>query len=451
MKLAILRGLAPLLLLGMASCARADIAILLEEPYSYDGAFAGTGHAAVYLTQVCAASPTTLRRCQPGEPGVVVSRYHRIGGYDWLAVPLYPYLYGVEKPESIPLFADGKLEAALRDQYRRKYLEEIVPDQESGEAPGGDWYELVGSAYDRTLYGFQIETSAAQDDKFMAAYNSRPNRMSYKLVSANCADFVREAINFYYPKAVKRGIIADLDVSTPKHAAKSLVQFGKRHPELQFTTFVIPQVPGTIRRSRPVRGLVESVFKAKKYELPLLALHPVVGGTFAAAYLAGGRFNPGQSALMFSAEGDWQLPLSDQDRRAYLKGLEEVTRSNGDVGSRREEASWERLLEGAQLKLDASGQPVLQVRSGTSSIEVGIARGNVFSSDAPREVTQQLLVARLREQLRGGRSPKTSEVELRKDWKLLKTAFADEPHSNATRNNTSDAVETMTLPLAMQR
>jgi hypothetical protein len=200
-----------------------------------------------------------------------------------------------------------------------------------------------------------------------------------------------------------------------------------------------------------VRGLVESVFKAKKYELPLLALHPVVGGTFAAAYLAGGRFNPGQSALMFSAEGDWQLPLSDQDRRAYLKGLEEVTRSNGDVGSRREEASWERLLEGAQLKLDASGQPVLQVRSGTSSIEVGIARGNVFSSDAPREVTQQLLVARLREQLRGGRSPKTSEVELRKDWKLLKTAFADEPHSNATRNNTSDAVETMTLPLAMQR
>jgi hypothetical protein len=454
MRLTKLLWLAPLLFLGAAAPARADVAILLEEPYSYDGAFAGTGHAAVYLTRVCAASPTTLRRCQPGEPGVVVSRYHRVGGYDWIAVPLYPYLYAVEKPESIPLFADGKLEAALRDRYRRRYLEDVVPDEESGETPGGDWYELIGSAYDRTLYGFQIETSAAQDDKFIAAYNSRPNRMSYKLVTANCADFVREAINFYYPKAVKRGLIADLDVSTPKHVAKSLVQFSKKHPGLQFTVFVIPQVPGTIRRSRPVRGVVESVFKAKKYELPLLALHPVVAGGLAAAYLAGGSFNPNQHALMFSPDGDRQSPLTAQERRAYLKGLEEVTRANSDAEPRREEALWQHLLEGAQLRLDAIGQPVLQVRSGDSLIEVGITRANVLSSTAPRELTQELLVARLREQLRGGRSPRTSEVELRKDWTLLKTAFADDWEGDVTQRNSlsgPDALESMTAPLLSHR
>ena len=259
-----------LLLLCAAPRARADVAVLLEEPYSYDGAFAGTGHAAVYLTRVCASSPTRLRRCQPGELGVVLSRYHRVAGYDWIAVPLYPYLYAVDKPEHIPLFADNKLEAALRDRYRRKFLEGVVPNGPSEETPGGDWYELVGSAYDRTLYGFQIETSVAQDDRFIARYNARLNRESYKLVTRNCADFVREAVNFYYPNAIKRAIIADLDVSTPKHVAKALVQFSKRNPELQFTAFVIPQVPGTIRRSRPVRGVVESVFKAKKYELPCL-------------------------------------------------------------------------------------------------------------------------------------------------------------------------------------
>src|SRR5262249_36906267 len=92
--------------------ARADVAVLLEEPYSYDGAFAGTGHTALYLNRVCAASPTVLRRCQSGEPGVVISRYHRIAGYDWLAIPVYPYLYAVERPGDIPLFADTKLEAA---------------------------------------------------------------------------------------------------------------------------------------------------------------------------------------------------------------------------------------------------------------------------------------------------------------------------------------------------
>jgi hypothetical protein len=287
----------------------------------------------------------------------------------------------------------------------------------------------------------------AQDDRFIAQYNARPNHESYKLVTRNCADFVREAINFYYPKAVKRGLIADLDVSTPKHVAKSLVQFSKRNPELQFTAFVIPQVPGTIRRSRPVRGVVESVFKAKKYELPLLALHPVVAGGFAAAYVAGGRFSPPQNALVFSADDGLQSPLSTRERRAYQKGLEEVTRVNADAEPRPGVTSWHHLLEGAQLRLDENGSPVLQVRSGGDVIEVGITRETVLSSEAPPEIVQQILVTRLREQLRGGRASKISEPELREDWKQLKTAFAEESEGDAVQRNTSGAVETTTLPL----
>src|SRR5262249_58655861 len=120
--------------LCLGATAKADVTILLEEPYSYDGALAGTGHSAVYLTRVCAASPTRLRRCEPGEPGAVISRYHRIGGFDWIAIPLYPYLYAVERSEDIPLFADAKLEANLRDHYRRKYLKDLVPDDASARA-----------------------------------------------------------------------------------------------------------------------------------------------------------------------------------------------------------------------------------------------------------------------------------------------------------------------------
>src|ERR1700730_10901451 len=138
----------------------ADVTVLLEEPYSYDGAFAGTGHTAVYLTRVCADSPTLLRRCKPEEPGVVLSRYNRIAGYDWIAIPLIPYLYAVAKPEDIPLYADSKLVAFLRDHYRREYLERLAPEGPSGETPGGDWVQLVGSVYDRTSYGFKIEKKA---------------------------------------------------------------------------------------------------------------------------------------------------------------------------------------------------------------------------------------------------------------------------------------------------
>jgi hypothetical protein len=432
MRMAKLFGLLSVLL-WLAPRANADVTILLGEPYSYDGALAGTGHAAVYLTRICAASPTELRRCQPGEPGVVISRYHRIAGHDWLAIPLYPYLYAVDRSEDIPLFADGKLETALRDQYRRKYLKDMVPDEPSGAAPGGDWYELVGSAYDRTLYGFQIETTLDQDEAFIARYNDSANRESYRLVSRNCADFVRDAVNFYYPMASKRSLIADLDISTPKHAAKSLVQYSARHPELRFTTFVIPQVPGTIRRSRPAHGLLESVFKAKKYELPLLALHPFVAGGLAVAYVASGRFNPAKNALVFGPDGELNPPLNPQERRAYGKGLDEVTLAKVEVKPGREEESWEHLLKNAKLGLDKDGRPVLQVQSGDGLVEVGITRGNVLDGSAPRELAQELLVARLREQLRSGNPPRTSEIELRKDWELLKTGFSANPSGAEAR------------------
>jgi hypothetical protein len=432
MKLARLISLLALVLF-LVPRSRADVAILLEEPYSYDGALAGTGHAAIYLTRVCAASPTQLRRCLPGEPGVVMSRYHRIAGYDWIAIPLYPYLYAVNRAEDIPLFTDAKLEAALRDQYRRKYLEAVVPDGPSGATPGGDWYELIGSAYDRTLYGFQIETTPEQDDEFIAHYNAGPNRESYKLVSRNCADFVSQAVNFYYPKATKRSVIADLDVSTPKHAAKSLVQFSKHHPELRFTSFVIPQVPGTIRRSSPVHGLMESIFAAKKYELPLLALQPFVAGGVAAAYVSKGRFNPAHNAMLLTEDGELEQPLSLEERRAYQKGLAEVTKTEAEEQAGREDATWHHLLAAARLQLDKDDRPVMQVRSGDHIVEVGITRDKLFSGAAPREIIQEVMVARLRDELKSGRAPKTSDGELRKDWKLLKTTLASPPEDVSAR------------------
>jgi hypothetical protein len=422
-----------LALLWLAPRSKADVAVLLEEPYSYDGAFAGTGHAAVYLTRVCAESPTRLRRCLPGEPGVVISRYHRIGGYDWLAIPFYPYLYAVDNSSQVPLLANPKLEAALRDRYRRTYLEQIVPDLPDGSTPPGDWYELLGSAYDRTLYAFQIETSADQDDAFIDHYNSEPNTAAYQLVSRNCADFVRKAVNFYYPKAVRRSIIADLAVSTPKHSAKSLAQFSKHHPDLQFTAFVIPQVPGTIRRSRPVRGLMESVFKAKKYELPLLVFYPAVAGGFAAAYIAEGRFNPAHNALIFGTNGELDAPLTAKERRSYTKALAEVTRADSEVNANNQIAAWRRFSSTAKLQPDLNGQPALSWNSGDSQLQLGLTRENILNGSAPSDVVQGVLIARLRDELHSGGAPKTSDALLMQDWKLLTNSFGPDTSNDGTR------------------
>ena len=97
-------------------------------------------------------------------------------------------------------------------------------------------------------------------------------------------------------------------MATPKHVAKSFVSYAHHHPDLPFSAFVIPQIPGSIKRSTPIHGVVDSVFKAKKYEIPLLVFHPIVGGGFALAYVVSGRFNPARNAMMFSPDGELDSP-----------------------------------------------------------------------------------------------------------------------------------------------
>jgi len=417
--------------------SQADVTILLEEPYSYDGALAGTGHAAIYLNQICAESPIQLRRCTPGELGVVISRYHDVGGRDWIAIPLISYLYAVEKPEEIPLIADAKLEAALRDRYRRAHLESVAPDTSEGATPTGNWYELIGSAYDRTLYGFQIETTPEKDDEFIAHYNSAPNEDSYKLVTRNCADFVRDVINFYYPKAVGRSLIADWNIATPKHTAKSLVKYSRHHSDLRFSAFVIPQVPGTIKRSKPIHGLVDSVFKAKKYEIPLLVLQPFVGGGFAVAYFVSGRFDPAHDAKILDPLGNLEAPLTENQRRSHQQSLQEMLGTEPAVGSEHARATWREFANSARLQLDEAGQPVLLGTVNGAAVRVGISRGNVLSSSTQPELVRELLLARLRDELRRGSPPKASDSQLSSDLLLLQQL-----QQSASANNSDHATLT---------
>jgi hypothetical protein len=236
-----------------------------------------------------------LRPCGEGEHGVVIGRYYRVVGYDWVAIPLIPYLYAVDRAEQVPEQAGSREVAALRDNYRRGHLEKLAPDENDGSAPPGDWTQLVGAAYDRTIYVFEIQTTEDQDAKFIQAFNSRPNKSHFNLLFHNCADFARQVIDFYYPKAIHRSFGADVGIMTPKQAARCMVRYSKRHSDLQFSSFVITQVPGTVPRSRAVRSVLESLIKSKRYVVPLASLaivHPYVGGGLALAWVEDGHFNP---------------------------------------------------------------------------------------------------------------------------------------------------------------
>jgi len=425
--------------------ASASATLLLEEPYGTMGFFTATGHAAAYLSGVCAETPLVLRPCAPGETGVVISRYNGVGGHDWIAIPLIPYLYAVDRPEDVPLFADPKITAFLRDRYRRSYLEEIAPDLKDGGTPGGNWYELVGSSYDRTIYGFEIETTPEQDAALIQKLNSSPNVSHFHLVSENCADFAKGIINFYYPKALHRSIVADVGITTPKQMAKLLTKYSSRHPELQFSRIVIAQVPGSMPRSTNVHGVVESFFKAKKYIVPSVVVSPIFAGCVAAVYVGtgAGHFEPGRNALVYVVGSEPEAQLDREDVRAYQLQLKHMIAGAYPDKNEKVDKTWAKLQSRARAGIDAEGHPVLRMQVGKDIVDIGLSPENILNSNAPPQLLRQLLEARLESELH--RSPHgLSETEVARDWKLLQKAsgVSDSrvsarmaPHSETLRGN----------------
>ena len=309
-----------MLLCALPAVAHGSAAVLVEQPYGKLNIVYPAGHAAIYLDHVCAETPLVLRPCRADELGVVISRYNDVGGFDWVAMPLIPYLYGVETVAEIPRTADRGTEERLREAYRRQYLEAVAPDLEDGSAPGGNWYELVGSAYDRTIYGFQVVTTTEQDARLIAAFNDRKNVERYNGMYRNCADFVRDTMNSLYPHAIHRNYVADLGMTSPKSVARSLSHHASKHPEMELEMFVIPQVKGSLPRSHSNVDFAEGVLK--RYGVPLGVVSPVTLGVALVAYVGQGRFSMPKDAPRLDVS--WPDAGATDERGVFGVGLDDM-------------------------------------------------------------------------------------------------------------------------------
>jgi hypothetical protein len=157
----------------------------------------------------------------------------------------------------------------------------------------------VGASYDRKIHGFQVVSTREEDERFIALFNDKKNVGHFNLLFHNCADFSRLVMDIYLPHAVHRNFIADVGLMTPKQAARSLVEYGRAHPEVQMSAFVIDQVPGSVPRSHGVDGVAESLVKSKKYLIPLAVLSPEFAGGVVVAYLVDGRLTLPKDAKVF--------------------------------------------------------------------------------------------------------------------------------------------------------
>ncbi|MGA3160681.1 MAG: hypothetical protein ABSC77_05645 [Terracidiphilus sp.] len=267
---------------------RAQAALLMEEPYGFFGSINPTGHNAMYFERVCAETPVRLRRCQTGELGAVISRYQGIDEYDWVAMPLVPYLYSVEDASLVSARVDRETVYRLRSRYREAHLLSLGEDLPSGGFTHGGWTELVGVSYERRIYAFSFATSQEQDNAFIAFMNDSRNRSHFHLLFNNCSDFARVMLNFYFPGTFGRSVFPDAGMTTPKQLAYKLEHYARRHPETKLTICEIPQIPGYRRLSRSNHGVAES-FITTGVDIPIALINPYLAGGIFVDYLVRGR------------------------------------------------------------------------------------------------------------------------------------------------------------------
>jgi hypothetical protein len=280
-------ALALLLPAYQRSCAQG--ALLMDEAFGFFGYLNPTGHDALYFQRICAETPVKLRRCAPGETGSVITRYQGIAHYDWIAVPLLPYLYAVESAAEVPARADPQTVTTMRDKYHDAHLLSLGKDVPRGGNVKRGWSQFVGVAYDRRIYAFRFATTEAQDDALIAQINAGENRSKFNLLYGNCADFNSGILNFYFPRTFKRSILPDAGITTPRQVTYKLLRYARKHPETQLATFDIHQVPGNRHRSRSNKSIAMSLITSG-YVVPFYFISPYLAGAVVADYLIWGRY-----------------------------------------------------------------------------------------------------------------------------------------------------------------
>lgn len=404
--------------------AYADVGVIMNESTGKGiSGLTSAGHSAVYLSDICAETPTRLRLCRPGEQGSVLSNYTNFGenrNYEWNIAPLNYFLYGVDSQDKAPLYGNAAMARVLQDAYREKYLQSVCPETPCGDADKGvHWRDMVGGTFMRDIYLFRVKSTQAQDEALIAEFNSLPNVNHYNGFLNNCADFARSVVNRYFPGAARADHLNDFGMTSPKAISKSFTNYGKSHPELEFSAERFPQLPGPIRRSSENRKGTEVGFRSKKWFIPLALVYPHELVAFVAAYTLTGRFNADREVERHSGE-----PGTDAEWRQYRSQFREILDGavkDGVFANHGEVKTYFKQLDrSATPLLDESGAPELRVDGRT----VGLSAANITGSGSDSLLGYRIMLARVYAVLRTPEKQRESFSQFQQDWRLL-TALRD--------------------------
>lgn len=458
-------GMLAVTLIALGVCGRAygDVGIVLNESLDTSVAWVtGSGHSAVYISRACPETPVKLRLCRPGEEGSVISNYTTLGEdkpYEWNAVTLSMYLYGVEDPGNRPLFASAKVKKALEERYREKYLQAYCTTHTCLTSGKAEWREMVAATISRSVYIFIVKTTPEQDERLIEELNAEPNVNHFNGVTRNCATFTRHIMDTYFPGSTKPEYINDFGMTSPKAIARSFSHYAAKHPELEFRVLHFAQVPGTYHRSSECRDGTEQLYHSKKLLVPMaiFAYHelPAAFG----AYVLTGRFNPEHEWEKYPSveEGELSLRVQSAKReedariRKRLAAAEKRAR-NEIVGTPKQWREYRRNFVGVTQAavadeaipdadavrrffkyIDENGTPVVEANgsvwmsmpSETGTTWLGVSASNVLAPTSDAPLANEFMLARVYSTLKSPKHSRETMPELKADWARLGRARSE--------------------------
>jgi hypothetical protein len=418
------------LLALLASPAFAEVSLVIEEAVGPIGELAGTGHAALYFSHLCAASPIELRPCDTGEAGAVVSTYQDLGdsdGYKWLAISLPAFLYGTDSPDARPLYTNSRIERALQARYHAHHLAPVIPHRADGSLPSGRWRELVASGLRRDAYFLTVATTPEQDQQFLQVLTQQPHQNQFNVFTNNCSDFVSDTLNAVFPSATRRDLLNDFGVSTPKAIARTFLQYASRHPELNLRITRHTQSDQTVRRSTSSRNITEEGFKSKKYIALAAVTQPITLAALSGIYYAKGRF---------SLDHEYKASLSPDTNQLWSTFKRQVdqhiTRALelGLFTGRKQVQRYHASLESSsQPTFDAHGHLALAIHDSTGTHITGLTPANITSPESDPVTAYKLLLSKLAYMTAAAPTnrPTTAEFQLTLD--LLQSISVPTPNA----------------------
>jgi hypothetical protein len=455
-----------MMVLAVCVCGRAygDVGIVLNESLDTSVAWVtGSGHSAVYISRACPETPVKLRLCRPGEEGSVISNYTTLGEdqpYEWNAVTLSMYLYGVEDPTNRPLFGSPKVKRALEERYREKYLSAYCSTRTCLASGKAEWREMVAATISRSVYIFIVKTTPEQDERLIEELNSEPNINHFNGVTRNCATFTRHIMDTYFPGSTKPDYINDFGMTSPKAIARSFSHYAARHPEMEFRVVHFAQIPGTYRRSSECRDGTEQLYHSKKLLVPMaiFAYHelPAAFG----AYVLTGRFNPEHEWERYPTAQVTELSYrvqsaqrEDDGTLARRLATTEARERTEIVGTPKEwkryrrsfqdalrgAVAQEQILDADTVKqffkyIDENGTPVVEPNGSVwmsfpdagAGTRLGLSASNLLAARSDATLANEFMLARVESALSSPKHSRETMLQLKADWARLERARSEQ-------------------------